>query len=560
MKQRKQFLVGVLMSILAMIACTGDGSSGGGINLGNTVTIEMVYGSEKEDWLVPLVEQYNNQRNQTPEGATIRVEAVPIGSIESANGIIDGTLQPTIWSPASSLYIPVANAEWRAANGEDLVLGDPNDLVLSPVVIAMWRPMAEALGWPEASIGWADIAELATSEEGWAAYGFPEWGCFKLGHTHPEFSNSGITSIIAQTYAGAGLQRDLDVSNVEDPAVRAFVGDVQKSLIHYGRSTGFFARRMFAGGPSYLSAAILYENLIVAQETERLAGRSQQLPVVAIYPEEGTFWSNHPYAILNAPWVTDEQRVAAEMFEAFLLAEPQQQQALQFGFRPADPSIPLGAPLNADHGVDINQPQTVLEVPDADVIVSISQMWREVKKPVDLVVVMDISGSMRGQKIASARTSLIQFIDLLADRDRLEIILFDDDLITLTELSPLGEKRAEVIQRVSGVIEDGDTRLYDAIQLGYDRVETVGDPNHIRALVVLSDGDDTASTLLFEPLLAQVANVSEGGDSTKIFTIAFGANANRDILSRISDSTGARMYEGDPDTINEVYIEISTFF
>jgi Ca-activated chloride channel family protein len=484
-----------------------------------------------------------------------------MGSIESANAIIAEEIKPTVWSPASSVYIPVANAGWRQTHADDLVVGTPEDLVLSPVVIAMWKTMAEVLGWPDTPLGWADIAELATSEEGWAAYGYPEWGEFKLGHTHPNHSNSGIVSIIAETYAGAGKQRDLTLQDLQDPDVRDFVADVESSIIHYGRSTGFFAQRMFERGPSYLSAAVMYENLIVAQESKRLSGESDQLPVVAIYPKEGSFWSNHPYAILNAPWVSDEQREAAEAFQAFLLDRPQQLKALEYGFRPADiQNIPLSTPLDTAHGVDPTQPKTILQVPTAEVITGIEQLWREVKKPVDLVVAMDVSGSMGGEKIASARNSLIEFINLLDDRDRLQIILFDDELVTLTPLSPLGEKRADVLRRVSGVIESGDTRLYDAVELAYNELQASGDPKHIRAVVVLSDGDDTASNTTLGALIAQIGSHSESGTATKVFTIAYGSGASEDVLQQIAEPTGGKQYKGDPQTIRDVYAEIATFF
>jgi Ca-activated chloride channel family protein len=528
--------------------------------VGSRVKITMLYGSEKEAWLVPLVEEFNAERYKTEEGSIIEVEATPMGSIESAEGIVAGTLQPTIWSPASSVYVPVANAEWRKSHADDLVVGTPEDLVLSPVVIAMWKPMAEVLGWPERDIGWADIAELAISDEGWAAHGYPEWGTFKFGHTHPNFSNSGIVSVIAEAYAGADKLRDLTLDDLNDPELAAFVQDVESSVIHYGRSTGFFARRMFNNGPSYLSAAVMYENLVVEQERKRLAGESSQLPVVAIYPQEGTIWSNHPYAILNAPWVTDEQREAAELFQDYLLDKPQQLRAIEYGFRPADPTIPLNSPLDTQHGVDPAQPKTVLEVPSADVIVGIQELWREVKKPVDLVVVMDVSGSMQGQKIASARQSLLDFIELLDDRDRLQIILFSHELTTLTPLTPLGEKREDVRRRVSGVIEGGDTRLYDAVQVAYEELRAHGDPKHIRAIVALSDGADTVSQINLDQLVQQVGNLSEGGNATKVFTIAFGNDAVEDILQRISESTGGKQYNSDPETIRDIYADIATFF
>ena len=528
---------------------------------GEKVTISIVYGSEKKEWLEPLVQQFNEERHETAEGKTIVVEVTAIGSIESVRGIIEGTLQPTVWSPASSIYIPVATAEWKNTHADDLVVGTPNDLVLSPVVIAMWRPMAQALGWPNKPIGWEDIAQLAISEEGWSAYGHPEWGQFKFGHTHPAYSNSGITSIIAETYAGLGKQRGLTEADLQSPELKEFMIGVESSIIHYGTSTGFFAERMFERGPSYLSAAVLYENLIVAQETKRISGASSQIPVVAIYPQEGTFWSNHPYAILNAPWVTPEQKEAAELFEAFLLDNPQQLEALKYGFRPADPSISLTAPLNAEHGVDTAQPQTILEIPNAAVITGIEALWRETKKPVDLVVVMDISGSMRGDKITSARSSLMQFIEKLDDQDRLRIDLFNDQLTTLTPLTPLGDKRQQVIDSVSGIFEQNNTSLYDATLKAYQDLLVEGDPDHIRAIVVLSDGDDTVSVATLDEIIQEIqASEEEGGNAIKVFTIAFGEDASSDILKQIAEPSGGKQYDSSPETIQKIYDEIATFF
>jgi Ca-activated chloride channel homolog len=533
----------------------------GNVIPGASVTVSIVYGSEKQNWLEPLIQQFNEARNQTSEGKTIVVEGTALGSIESVRGIIEGTLQPTVWSPASSVYIPVANSDWRKSHADDLVTGTPNDLVLSPVVIAMWRPMAQALGWPDKALGWEDIAQLATSEEGWSAYGHPEWGPFKFGHTHPAYSNSGIVSIIAETYAGLGKQRGLTESDLQTAELKEFMTEVESSIIHYGTSTGFFGERMFERGPSYLSAAVLYENLIVAQETKRINGQSSQIPVVAIYPKEGTFWSNHPYVIVNAPWVTAEQKEAAQLFEKFLLEKPQQLKSLEYGFRPADPSIPLTAPLDAQHGVDSNQPQTILEVPSAPVIEGIQALWHQTKKPVDLVVVMDISGSMEGEKITTARSSLMQFVQKLDDRDRLRIDLFSSDLSTLTPLTPIGPKRQQVLDSVSGIFEQGNTSLYDATLRAYQDLQTEGDPKHIRAIVVLSDGQDTASAATLQQVIDKIkATESEGGNAIKVFTIAFGSDADKIILEAIANPSGGKQYNSSPENIQKIYDEIATFF
>jgi Ca-activated chloride channel family protein len=63
-----------------------------------------------------------------------------------------------------------------------------------------------------------------------------------------------------------------------------------------------------------------------------------------------------------------------------------------------------------------------------------------------------------------------------------------------------------------------------------------------------------------DQVVAQIGGSSESGTAPKIFTIAFGDNADRDVLRRIAEITGGKQYDGDPQTIYEVYAIIATFF
>jgi Ca-activated chloride channel family protein len=339
------------------------------------IAISIIYGTEKQSWLEPLIHEYNESQTH------IQVRGIPSGSLQSFTTIIDEIDTPTVWAPASSIYLPIAEEEWRLLYDTNLIDGEPKSLVLSPVVIAMWRAMAETLGWPDNDIGWGAIARLSTSPQGWAEYGRSEWGEFKLGHTHPEYSNSGLLSILALAYAAAGKQTDLTPADLANPEVRTFIRSVLTSISHYGSSTGSFAERMFdceRGGSAYLSAAILYENLVVMQERRRQQGAActaANEPVVAIYPVEGTFWNDNPYIVLNAPWISDAQKQAARQFADFLLAEPQQARAMQLGFRPANPATPLVSPLDEAHGVDPTLSIPTFENPSIEVIREIQRLW-----------------------------------------------------------------------------------------------------------------------------------------------------------------------------------------
>ena len=281
-----------------------------------------LYGSEKEDWIKEVTAAFN-QSNPKVGGKTVVVKATPMGSGECIEEVLTGRRKAHLISPASNAFLVLANAEAQG-KGEKPVVGKTRNLVLSPVVIAMWKPMAEALGWPNKPVGWANLKALAENKEGWASLKYPQWGQFKFGHTHPDFSNSGLITVLAEAYAGAGKTEGLTVEDVNKPQTGQFMSALERAVVHYGSSTGFFGKKMFANGPEYLSAAVLYENMVIESYLPKY---KLPFPVVAIYPKEGTFWSDHPAGIVEREWVTPEHREAAQKYIDFLMAKPQQEKA-----------------------------------------------------------------------------------------------------------------------------------------------------------------------------------------------------------------------------------------
>jgi Ca-activated chloride channel family protein len=515
------------------------------------------YGSEKEKWITDVTGAFNRSGQKTKSGKTIFVTARPMGSGETIEEVLAGRIKAHIMSPASAVFIKLANAESKARTGTDLVATTEN-LVLSPVVIAMWKPMAEALGWPAKPLGWADILALARNSKGWAAYGFPQWGRFKFGHTHPEYSNSGIISLLAETYAAVQKTRDLTLAEVQKPSTAEYINAIQQSVVHYGSSTGFFGRQMFANGPEYLSAAILYESMVV----ESYSQPNLAFPVVAIYPKEGTFWSDHPIGVVEREWVTPEHREAAAIYTRYLLDKPRQEKALTYGFRPASVDVPAGAPIDAAHGVDPSEPKTTLELPPVEVINRVLSLWRDNKKTSDVVLVLDTSGSMNeDQKIQNAKLGARQFVDMMGERDSLSFLPFNTDFNWAFQdvaLRPEGKMKAQAA--IDSLFAGGETSLYDSILTAYQHLKAAGSAGKkIQAVVVLTDGEDTNSKTKLNDLLNQVGFNGESS-SIRIFTIAYGRNARKDVLQQIATATKASSYEGNPQTIVGVFRDVSTFF
>ncbi len=517
------------------------------------VEVSILYGSEKKTWLEDQIATFDRSGAHLADGRPIHVTGKAMGSGEAMTAILDGGAQPTVFSPASGAYITLFDQQLEGRRQKPMAPpGEP--IVLSPIVIAMWKPMAEALGWPKKPIGWKDILAISQNPKGWGALGRPEWGALKLGHTHPEYSNSGLLAVLAEAYAGAGTTRGLTLADV--PKLEPTMAAVEDAIVHYGKSTGFFADKMVERGPAYLSAAVLYENLVIESYAKAPA-----MPLVAIYPTEGTFWSDHPYSILDAAWVGKPEREGAQTFLAFLKAKPAQERAMALGFRPVDPAIKIGDPIDAAHGCDPLQPQTLLEVPDGPTLDALLAAWRRTKKAADVVVVFDKSGSMTGEPLAQAKSGAKAFLDTLDARDQVTLVFFDGTVYPAYGPVEVGRGKVELANRIDGISAGGETAIYDATHAAVDllaqRRAKAG--NHrIRAVVVMTDGVDNRSTLPLDKLVAEL-----GGEDTRpatVFTIAYGTQTSAVALETIAKAGAGSYSAGDVKTIIEVYRDLASFF
>ncbi|HEX4796946.1 MAG TPA: VWA domain-containing protein [Humisphaera sp.] len=517
----------------------------------NQVEVLFVYGSEKQDWIDAVTPAFNSERHTLADGRLIHITTKPMGSGESKDDILAGRVQADVWSPASGLFVTLANAESQSKGGP--LLKQTQNLVLSPVVIAMWKPMAEALGWPAKPIGWADIGALAAEKDAWANRGLSQFGPFKFGHTHPEYSNSGLIALLAETYAAAGKSRGLSLEDLQQPQVAATLHKIEHGVVHYGRSTGFFGKRLADFGPGYLSAAVVYENMVISSYANSAGGT----PLVAIYPKEGTIWSDHPAGIVERPWVSEEKRAAGKIYLDYLRAPPQQRRALEMGFRPAEGDV--GSPIDSAHGADPKQPSTILDTPSADVIAAAIQLWRREKKPSNVALVFDTSGSMNEQgKMRAAQEGAKALIQMMDPQDRLTLVPFSTE-VRMGKPMEVGANRTQLLSAIDRLHADGGTNLYQAIAAADGAVMAAADGEHIDAIVVLTDGEDNGKSVTLDALLQRLSRETETG-GVRIFTIGYGQSAQLDALRKIARQARGEFYTGETKNIIDVFRDVATFF
>jgi ABC-type glycerol-3-phosphate transport system substrate-binding protein len=332
------------------------------------VTIELVYSTEKKDWLTEAVARWE-ATNPTAGGRPIKVTLTGLGSQAIVSGLRDGTLKPAAISPASTLQITQINAV--SVDGKQNIAADAQPLVYTPLVIVGFKDTVAEQLTADAML-WTRVHDLTVEADRSKKLLF--------GQTSPVLSNSGLQTWILMAYAYRNKTQGLSAGDINDPKFQEWISAYARQVKKFGDSTGSFMQDMIRFGPSNYHAAAVYESTAI--ENMPLAV-NRQLDIYAIYPP-ANLWSDHPFAILNeASWVSAEQRDAAKQLRDFLLSPEQQQEAVGFGFRPSDPAVKIdsaGSPFvkYADHGIKTNV-GTLVDDPNAEVIQALLDTWTKLQ-------------------------------------------------------------------------------------------------------------------------------------------------------------------------------------
>jgi Ca-activated chloride channel homolog len=520
----------------------------------------------KQRWLEAAAADFAAAGIRTQAGAQVRITLSNVLSGESMMAIADETLQPVVWSPGETAWVDQLVARWDRAHPTPVLRTDCAPTVLTPVGLAMWRPMAEAMGWPADPISWADLVALANDPDGWATYGHPEWGRLRLGHTHPQYSSAGLLFLASIVYATTGKLADITPADIYDPKVEGVLRSLARNTAKYGMVTTDLLNNMARFGPSFLHVTSAFEEGTVRFNVER--GAELRWPLVFVFPEEGTFWSDHPFCILDgAAWVSPEQAEAAALFRDFLLSPGMQARAGEFLVRPLSAATALGPVLTLENGTDPQaSPATVpgFAIPSPDVSDSLIDQFLATKRKATVMVVIDTSGSMeQDNRIGTATEATAQFVRRLAPDDRIGIISFADDVSEVTPIDSVQKAGDTAASGVMALYASGGTNLYGAIcraarmMQSQQKLDTLRDDPRLYGIVLLSDGKNTSGDYSATRMFQECLSRTEDADPVKVFAISFGGDADTDFLKRLADETNGVLFTADPASIGRVYLGIS---
>ena len=378
-------------------------------------------------------------------------------------------------------------------------------------------------------------------------------------HTAPTRSNSGLQTLVAQFASVSGKQpEELTVADVQKHQNR--IRQIQNKITRYGTSTGSLARSMVANGPFWASVGSVYESLVIAANTQAGTGQTRYK---AVYPK-ATFSSNIRAILPTAPWVSAGEKEAAEKVIEFMRLPDIQQIAAELGLRPGVPGVPLGAKFSPDFGVNPNPTYESYRPPKPEVVEAMLESWQVfAKKPSQVAVVVDTSGSMEGKKLASVQNTLLNYVQNLGPKEKIALISFNNQINEPVLVEGTKQGRDRGIEFISSLQAGGGTRLYDSALYARNWLQQNLRPDAINAVLILTDGEDSGSQISLDQLAKELEKSGFSSDQRiAFFTVGYGKQGefNPNALKKIAELNGGYYRKGDPETISTLMTNLQVEF
>jgi hypothetical protein len=411
-RTRTIFISIVAAAILIVVVSLLLTNSGGSTTVGGltverpaTVTVRILTALPVEPWVRSAAAAFNAD-NVTVDGVPVQVEIIAIDGLTALGrwdrnefGALEADARPadlnadarqaledfpTAWIPDSRYLVELANASYKERLGRDVFLTDgeyrARPIAISLFAWGLYASRADVLEAQFGEINWESIHDAAIARGGWPDLGGqPAWGFFKLVVPNPSKNVGGLAAMISAAGEFYG-RTDISVADVTDPAFQAWLLELMGAVTDFSSASAYTAEDFALFGYSVGDGGQLLESDLL-QNMQGILTRWED-PLRIYYPAYVT-WFDFPFTVWVGPETSALKKNAALAFQRYLLSDEQQQAALAYGLRPANPNVPVDAGDDSlfvrwqNQGVQPVVPRTTaMRSPDRDVLLTLLR-WFE---------------------------------------------------------------------------------------------------------------------------------------------------------------------------------------
>jgi Ca-activated chloride channel homolog len=514
--RRNALLLFVLLTTLALLAGCGERSE----------TVTVLAGSELRD-LEPLFDRI--ERN-----TGVRLEMEYIGTLDGADQLLAGSQVDLAWF-SHAKYLTLLQGQRSLIKAQEKIM-------LSPVVLGVKESQARQWGWIDnPDLTWQQIADKANS------------GDLRFAMTNPASSNSGFTALVG---VASALSGSTDALSVDDINVTALQGFFRGQTLTAG-SSGWLAES-YVREQDRLDGMINYESVLLGLNK----GRDLREKLYLVYPKEGIITADYPLMLID-----EGKRDAYTRLIEYLRSPEFQREIMEETLRrPVVPGVQLSRDFSNALLVELPFPSS------ADVIDQLLVSFLDEQRiPSHAIFVLDVSGSMEGDRIEDLKGALASLTGLdqsltgrfarFRARERITLIPFSDQVeaienFSISTVEADSRSMEEIRAYVDRLFAGGGTAIYSSLQQAYEvaAVAQSSDPERYYSIVLMSDGENNEgiSQREFERYYNQLP---EALKNVRTFTILFG-NADREAMEGIADLTGGRMFNAQSERLDVIFKEI----
>jgi Ca-activated chloride channel family protein len=416
-------------------------------------------------------------------------------------------------------------------------------LFYSRVALGVKTSKARALGWDQRVPTWIDIVQAVKE------------GKFVYGMTNPTSSNTGMSALFAVASSIAKKTEDLSADEVDREKLKTFLAGQKLTA----GSSGWLAEA-YVRGEAQLDGLVNYEAVLLRLNEQP----GLREPLTVIYPQDGVISADYPLMLLS-----ETKRPAYERLVAALRSEAfQAGPVARMYLRPSNPSAPRAAKLPGDAVAELSFPNR-LEVIDA----VLGAYQSELRRPATSIYLLDVSGSMRGTRIAQVKNALEILTGAGANSVTSRFVRFQRrERVILVPFSNVPAEPARFVfedakseadsyqslrNYASALQAHGDTAIYSALDTAYvlAHEELALDPDRVVTVVLLTDGENNRG-LTYEDFLRRFDGAQTNTSQiVRTFPILFG-EASSSELDEIARLTGGRAFDGRQANLANVFKEI----
>ncbi|MCG8672092.1 MAG: VWA domain-containing protein [Pseudomonadales bacterium] len=489
--------------------------------------MRVLAGSELKD-LKPYL---NDIRRNTG----VQLEFEYIGTLDGADRLIHDKSFDLAWF-SHGKYIALTQEQVKT---QPIVAQDK--IMLSPVVLGVKQSVAKRLGWDDkARLTWRDIADKSAQGE------------FQFMMTDATASNSGFSAFFGLLAAFSPNPANPDFSNVDKALVNSFFkGNTGRS-----GSSGWLAER-YVKEQTRFDGLVNYESVLLSMNQS--GNLNEKLAL--LYPTEGIVTADYPLMLLKK-----EKREQYQKLVDYLKSPEFQTIVQEKTFRrPVNRMVKLD-PLFNTGLIELPFPST-LDVIDGALFMFLD----EHRPPSASVFVLDVSGSMSGERIDQLRDAVKNLTGLdrsvagkfarFRARESITLIPFSSKIkpkseFVVKDVSEAGQDMAAIRQKVDTLNAGGGTAIYDALLDAYNDINNkyTLDKERYYTIVLMTDGASNNGAN-YQDWKQWWRSAPEHLQQVRVFPILFG-NANSQEMKGIAETTGGRTFDARKHSLAQVFKKI----